>query len=194
MGGAYRILSTSSELPGSLKRVLEVFEKVKKPMTPEEMARRLGVRRQTAKKYMDQLVKRGYLVKRPDGTYYLAGEGESSSGSGGGSSTGHGSSGSSSSPTSRVVRVAGEPFYFVYQGSPVTLAVRSLEQLYAIVRYRIVEPEVIAWLISMGYLQAWLRSALGAEDVARAVDGLKGLSAEEVCRRLSEILERLGVS
>ncbi len=200
------------EIPGSLRKVLELYERLGvEELDVETAARQLGLKKSTVKKYMDQLAKMGLLVKKYTNVYALparekAGEekpieeakeagGEREAGETGEAVAGREVTAEPSveeiksealqvKPGAEVI----ETFYFYFKGSVVPLRITSLEQLAAVLKYKLIAPEELAYTVRTGFLQTWLERALHETELAKKLDELRGLSDQELFNEVSKIV------
>ncbi len=186
------------ELPYSLRRVVELYEKEGiEALSPEEASQKLGVKKSTAKKYMDQLVKLGILEKTPEGKYRIVKREEPKK--------------EEKEkiiveekpperpeerpeappPVEAEVKPRGEvveAFYFFVRGNPVPLRVSSIDQLAAVLRHRLIQPEELAYVIRTGFLQTWLERHLHDKELAQKLDELRGLPDPELYNEAVKII------
>jgi DNA-binding MarR family transcriptional regulator len=175
--------SLSLELTHSQKRILEILAE-KKEADVAHLASELGVKTATIRKYALTLEKMG-LVKRVGNIVRITDKGIEVIGA-------------KEEKAEEVLAKEAEevakkkasiPFIFFTEKGFVPLKASSLEQLAAIVYYKLVEPEDIEWVVKGGYLSAWLKSSLNAAELAEKIDALKGLSAPEIIDELSKMLK-----
>ncbi len=159
-------------LPSTQKRMLELLASSGR-LEIRELARMLGVKPATVRKYALELEKMG-LVRRVAGWVEITEEGSRSLGA-----TREAQPGEPGQPPT--------PLYLVGPQGPILLRVNSLRQLAAAIVYGLASPEDIAFMLRSGLLQAWL-SRSGAP--AALVEELDRLSAEPP-ERLGGELTRL---
>jgi len=196
----------------SMKRILEVLAKANKPLTLDEISRHVtGIKISTVKKYLGTLAREGYIVRGPLDTYAITDKGleliglktirvEEAS-------TPAEERQTMSQPTMEVqlqtletvegVESVGKPktlvvpLYFVApSGAIVPLTVRSLEQLYAAIKYGFVSEDVLSYMVKSGYLEAWTRNVLGDQELANLIGELRGATETELRSRLLEVLSK----
>ena len=207
-----------SELRESHKRILELFSELGvRELDVDTVARRFGWKRSTAKKYMDQLARLGLLYKKSGGVYELpAGEeakpeekpvakvAEAAEAAEAQPAPQQPQPAEAQQPLQPVgeaaeemgreameVKPAGEvveSFYFYNRGTVVPLRVSSLEQLAAVLRYRLVTPEELAYAIRTGFLQTWIERSLHDQELARKLDELRGLNDQELYSEAAKIV------
>ncbi len=174
----------------SLQRTLKALEEKGKAHY-KDIASALGVKPSTARKYLDQLAKMGYAEKLEYGVYRYKGQAAEAKKE-------------EEAPVEEAIeamkkeaeelqapgREAVEPLYFHVRGRLVPLRVKTLEQLLAVIRYRLVEPEELNYALKTGYLQAWVSRIARMEELAQKLDEIAGLPAEEQYLSLRDILEK----
>ena len=203
-----------SELRESHKRILELFSELGvRELDVDTVARRFGWKRSTAKKYMDQLARLGLLYKKSGGVYELPAKEEAKPEE----KPAAEAAGAAEAPPApqqpqpveaqppqpvgeaaeemgrevMEVKPAGEvveSFYFYNRGTVVPLKVSSLEQLAAVLRYRLVTPEELAYAIRTGFLQTWIERSLHDQELARKLDELRGLNDQELYSEAAKIV------
>lgn len=139
----------------------------------------LGVKQSTARKYLDQLVRMGYLEKTSPGRYKLLEREEAKR---------EEEAAIMRTEVEEVKPKEVEPFYFHYKGTPITLKITSLEQLAAVVKYKLITPEQLAYLIKTGYLQSWIERSLKNNELARELDNISGLPDPELYEQATRII------
>ncbi len=174
-----------SSLPGSLQRALDAV-KEQGEASYREIARILKVKPNTARRYLDQLVRLGYLEKLEGGIYRIAGKEEKVEESTGEEQFFEEEYNELRKPVHGMV----EPLFFYYRGTIVPLRVSTIEQLFAVVKYRLLSPEELDYAIKTGYLQAWVARIAKDENLAREIDAISGLAPEEAYHSLLNILEK----
>ncbi|RLG88207.1 MAG: hypothetical protein DRO15_03360 [Thermoprotei archaeon] len=141
-------------------------------ITVEKLSKKLDISRTTAKNYVKKLLSLGILERMKEGY----------------------------SMTRDAVKlretilalkdrsgIAEAPYMFTDQsGIPLRLQVKSIDQLYAVFKYRLVPEKLLMHHLKQGYIQAWLRDSLGAIDLAELLDKACRISYDEVI----EVLER----
>ncbi len=162
-----------ASLPSTQRRMLELLASSGR-LEVRELARMLGVKPATVRKYALELEKMG-LVRRVAGWVEITEEGSRSLGS----ASHEALEGEAGQPPA--------PLYLVGPHGPLLLRVNSLRQLAAAIVYGLASPEDVAYMLRSGLLQAWL-SRSGAP--AGLVEELDRLSAEPP-ERLGEELTRL---
>ncbi len=180
-----------SELKESHRKILELFRELGvRELDVDTVARKFNWKRNTAKKYMDQLTRWGYLHKKTGGVYELAEQEkgktteEAEEKSAGPTTEEMGREAMEVKPSGEVV----ESFYFYYRSSVVPLRISSLEQLAAVLKYRLVSPEELAYAVRTGFLQTWLERSLHDPELAKQLDELRGLSDQELFNEATRIL------
>lgn len=194
----------------SMKRILEVLAKANKPLTLDEISRHVtGIKISTVKKYLGTLAREGYVVKGPLDTYTITDKGLELVGlkAEEGATTSPEERQAVAQPTTEAQTQSLEavegveavekpktlvaPLYFVTpNGTIVPLTVRSLEQLYAAIKYGFVSEDVLSYMVKSGYLEAWMRNVLGDQELANLVGELRGATETELKSRLLEALSK----
>lgn len=125
----------------------------------------------TAKRYLHELIRRGYVVES-GGKYIVAEkgllllEGESVSS-----------------------RSVGEEYSYVFtneNGVPIPLRVDSLEKLYIVLKYKLLPENILKYHLEKGYLQSWISSVLGGTLLAKKINETR--SPSELLALLEEYL------
>lgn len=163
----------SQEIPEYLKRVYKILSE--EPMSIEQIMERLGIKRSTARRYLRELMKLG-LVERIDGKYKSVEAAPPKE-----------------KPAKRFEdRVLPEDkafFFYKGLGLPYIMSIRSVGQLLAAVEKGFVDDDAISYTVKQGYLQEWLRSVVGANELAEKVDELKELEGAELREKLVEAIK-----
>jgi DNA-binding MarR family transcriptional regulator len=193
------------ELTSSHRKILELFSQLGvEELDAETVARKIGWKKSTAKKYMDQLAKMGYLVKKAGSVYALAVKEEVEEKPEAEKPEEQAKpEPAPEQPTPQVEEMGKEAlelkpsgeivetFYFYLKGSTVPLRVSSLEQLAAVLKFKLIEPEELAYAVRTGFLQTWIERSLHDEDLARKLDELRGLNDQELFNEVAKmVLER----
>jgi len=154
-------LSSTPRLSSTHMRILELLRE-RGSMTVDELAKLLGVKPSTVRKYALELEKLGYVERRGRVVLQTALRG-------GG-------------------KQAVVPFFFVNPSKgAVTLQISTLRQLAAALAYELVDDESLSYAVQSGYLAAWLRS-VGEEEAARLVEEAHGGDTAELRQRLAAAL------
>ncbi|HIC98318.1 MAG TPA: hypothetical protein EYP08_01285 [Pyrodictiaceae archaeon] len=192
----------------SMKRILEVLAEANKPLTLDEISRQVsGIKISTVKKYLGTLAREGYVIKGPLDTYTITDKGLELVGA----KTAKVEEAvvveekpapppakeEVQPPTVEAVEAVEKPktlvapLYFVApSGTIVPLTVRSLEQLYATIKYELVPEDVLSYMVKSGYLEAWMRNVLGEQEIANLIGELRGAPEAELRSRLLEALSK----
>ena len=192
-----------------MKRILEVLAEANKPLTLEEISRHVtSIKISTVKKYLGTLAREGYIVRGPLDTYAITNKGLELVGvkvaevkeavvEEKPAPTPQPATEEVQPPTIEAVEVVEKPktlvapLYFVApSGTIVPLTVRSLEQLYAAIKYELVPEDVLSYMVKSGYLEAWTRNVLGDQELANLIGELRGASETELRSRLLETLSK----
>jgi len=194
----------------SMKRILEVLAEANKPLTLEEISRQVtSIKISTVKKYLGTLAREGYVVRGPLDTYAITDKGleligvkvaeveEAVAVEEKPTPAPQPAPEEVQPPTIEAVEVVEKPktlvapLYFVApNGTIVPLTVRSLEQLYAAIKYELVPEDVLSYMVKSGYLEAWTRNVLGDQELANLIGELRGASETELKSRLLETLSK----
>ena len=194
----------------SMKRILEVLAEANKPLTLDEISKHVtSIKISTVKKYLGTLAREGYIVKGPLDTYTITDKGleligvkvirveETTVAEEKPTPMSQPTTEEVRPPTIEVVEVVEKPktlvapLYFVApSGTIVPLTVKSLEQLYAAIKYELVPEDVLSYMVKSGYLEAWTRNVLGDQELANLIGELRGASETELRSRLLEALSR----
>jgi len=190
-----------------MKRILEVLAEANKPLTLDEISRQVsGIKISTVKKYLGTLAREGYVIKGPLDTYTITDKGLELVGA----KTAKVEEAvveekpapppakeEVQPPTVEAVEAVEKPktlvapLYFVApSGTIVPLTVRSLEQLYATIKYELVPEDVLSYMVKSGYLEAWMRNVLGEQEIANLIGELRGAPEAELRSRLLEALSK----
>lgn len=144
-----------------------------KPNTVNDVATRLNILPSTAKRYLKELVKLGYVREGQGGGYVLTETGKLFR-------------------ESILSHLRDEknraPYIFTDPSSsqPIPLSIRGLKQLYALVKYDVVEWSVLEHHVKAGYLSKWIKEVVGDVDLATRIDKERdGINKN----RLLEIIE-----
>ncbi len=160
-------------LKPSFYRALFVF-KDGEELDLKKLANRLGVSNATVKRYVRELVKLGYIVESKPGLYKLTGNGLLFK----------------KSISNLLDKTVEEPLGYVftdpYTGSPIPLRIRSLEQLYAIVKYGLIPENILQEHLTRGYLSKWVKEVLGDYVLAEAIKEGTSLSIKEFLELVEE--------
>ena len=177
----------SLELTHSQRRILEILAE-KKEADVAYLASELGVKTATIRKYALTLEKMG-LVERIGNTVKITDKGMEVIGVKEEAKEEKAEEVLAKEAEEVAKKRASKPFLFFTEKGLTPLKAYSLEQLAAIIYYKLAEPEDVEWAVKGGYLAAWLRSSLNATELAEKIDALKGLSAPEIVDELSKILK-----
>ncbi len=187
-----------SGLPGSLKRVLEYLQNVARPVSVEEVANALGIKTTTAKKYLDQLVRLGY-INREGGTYWVEVKKEELVEKKVEEKVEKPVEKVEEKPCEKPVEEKKVPSiaeakhrYYFYRstGEPIVLGIKSLEQLWAAIKFGFVDEDALSYSIQTGLLPAWISHELGSNEVAKEFEQLKGVEPSNVVQAALQILEK----
>jgi len=86
--------------------------------------------------------------------------------------------------------IAKAPFTFTDRnGTPLQLQVKTIDQLYAVFKYKLAPKELLMHHLKQGYIQAWLKDSLGATELAESLN--KTYDYESVVRILEKYVALL---
>ncbi len=202
-------------LPGALRRIYDMLKE--KKMTIEEIASAAGIKRDTAKKYLRELIKRGLVLS--DGTHFWVKEEvkpaeakpveekkEEIEVKPAEVKPVEEKAPPEAKPHVEEVKKEEKPevkpkvvdrfvdkakaFYF-YTGfnEPVLLSVRSLKQLLIAIEYEFIDTETLSSSVKSGCIQEWLKKVFAADDLATKIDELKDLPPSALRVKLLELLK-----
>jgi len=155
-------------LPKYLERVLELVRMGY--ATPEDISKRLNISIGTARKYLDSLRMLGLVIKKNNMYIYIE------------------------NVLQKLFRSCEETKNFVFyvtSDKPKLLAIRDVIQLWAILKYDIVDSTSLAYSIYNGYLQKWLTDVLNENELANKINDLivMHMKPEELREKLLKIIE-----
>ncbi len=159
-------------LKPSFYRIVFLFRD-NEELDQRDIAEKLGVSIATVKRYVRELLKLGYITETKPSVYKLTNKGLLFQ----------------KSLSSLVDKIVEEHLGYVftdpYTGSPVPLRIRSLEQLYAVLKYGLLPENVLQEHLRRGYLGKWIKEVLGDELLAEAIEK-KDLSINELLEIIEE--------
>jgi len=155
-------------LPKYLERVLELVRIGY--VTPEDISKRLNVSISTARKYLDNLRMLGLVIKKDNMYIYIE------------------------SVLQKLFKSCEETKNFVFYTTidkPKFLAIRNVIQLWALLKYDIVDSTSLAYSIYNGYLQKWLSDVLNENELANKINDLivMYMKPEGLREKLLKIIE-----
>lgn len=160
-------------MPISLRRLREIIRTTGAEFTLDDVISKVNLSRATAKRYVNEMIKRGFIVSF-DGKYiltekgFLVLEGE-------------------------VVgkKTVEDNVAYIFtdeNGIPIPLRINCVEKLYIVIKYGLIPIEVVQLHIEKGYLAKWLSDVVNAKTLAKKLESVKSVN------ELSELLEEyLGV-
>ncbi|BEP18526.1 hypothetical protein PYJP_18780 [Pyrofollis japonicus] len=83
-----------------------------------------------------------------------------------------------------------EPFYFIYKGNLVPLRIKDARQLAAAIVYGLIEPEELSYVLKTGYLTTWLSQVLKEDELAKQLEELKGLEPPQLLDEAVRIMKK----
>lgn len=152
-----------------------------KPTELEYIARKLNVLVSTAKRYLKELLKLGYVIEVDTGKYVLTEKGVLFK----------------KSVLAYLKGNRGSAYYFTRPGShtPLPLVIRDLTQLYAIIEYGIIDWSILEHHIRSGSLIKWIRDSLGDMELAKKLEEIRrSVNREVLLELLRERLEVIDVA
>jgi predicted transcriptional regulator len=156
----------------SASRVVEILSSVGSEFTVMEVSSKLGVSQTTAKRYINDLVKAGFITPR-NGKYVVTDKGLLLL------------------ELSRIKNVStssDQAYVFTNEnGAPVVLRVDSVRKLYIIVKYGLIPESILRHHLEKGYIANWVRDVLGAKVLADKISSVK--TGSELIVLLEQFLE-----
>lgn len=181
------------DLTATKRRMLEILAD-KKECEVSELAKLLGIKTATVRKYASELRKLG-LAARIGNTVKITEQGLAlfSKPKEPQEEEAREVHEKTEAETTQAIGAAAteaiEPFYFINKGGLVPLRVSSLEQLAAAVVYGIVGPEELSYVVRNGYLVAWVRTVLGNKELAKKLEGLRSMGEDQLAKEAAKILK-----
>ena len=143
------------------------------------VGRRLKVIPSTAKRYIRELLKKGYIREVRPGLYTLTNEGIALKNS------------LKNLLEKKIEENLGYVLTDPSTGNPVPVKITNIYQLYAIVKYNLIPENILLEHIRRGYLAKWIRDVLGDLDLADFLDNKRDISVNELLSILEERLKIL---
>ncbi len=141
-------------------------------VTTDTIATKLNVSRATAKRYLRELLKKGYIVETKPGFYKLTEDGIEFK----------------KSILNALNREEGNEFKYIFTdpntGTPLQLSISSLTQLYVVVKYGIVSQAIVLEHVKKKYLQQWIKDVVGDTDLSKKLD--KASTIDDIIYLLEE--------
>jgi hypothetical protein len=133
--------------------LLKVLVRVEGEVRFEDLCRLVGLSRSTIRRYLRELLGEGLLTEVSSGVYVLTDRGRRVK----------------ELLQRTLSEVGSDRAYLVTDpgaGAPIPLKIRSLKQLYAVIKYGLAPEEVLREHLRRGYISAWVRDVLGDEVLA----------------------------
>lgn len=156
----------------SKSRIRDLLTTLGEQFTIEELISKLNVSPTTAKKYIQIMIRDGYL-ERVDDTYRITERARSFI--------------ERDDVTNKKVEEKYSYIFTDQNGNPIPLRVDSILKLYIAVKYQLVPDIIVMEHIKRGYLSTWIRDHLNAHVLARRIMNVK--SIEEFLGILEEYIE-----
>lgn len=155
-------------LPKYLERVLELVRT--NYVTPEDVSKRLDITVSTARKYLDSLRMLGLVIKKNNVYMYTE------------------------NILQKLFKNCEETKDFIFYitiDKPKFLAIKNIIQLWAVLKYNIVDITSIIYSIHNRYLQKWLTDVLNESELANKIDSLIGMhmKPEELKENLLKVIK-----
>ena len=152
----------------SKSRVVEILSNVGSEFTLEEVVSKLGISHKTAKKYLRDLLKAGYIAVKNE--KYVISE-----------------KGYLLLEATRVKNVSAsvdQAYVFTDEnGAPFILKIDTITKLYVAVKYSLVPENIVKQHLEKGYLTKWISEVLGAKILSENLANIKSI------KELIELLE-----
>lgn len=155
-----------------ISRVRRLLSVLGSEFTINDVVSKINVSHQTAKKYVNAMIKEGLVIKVDDNKFMVTDkglfliEGEN---------------------TAR--KTVEDKYAYIFtdeNGTPVPVKIENIEKLYVILKYKIVPDNIIIHHIEKGYLTKWILEQLGAKILAQKIRDVK--SPNELLKLLEEYL------
>lgn len=156
----------------SKTRIKEILSVVGEQFTLDELASKLNISATTAKKYLQILVKHGYIEKS-DSTYRVTERAKSLM-----------------ERDIVVGKKVDEKYSYIFtdsRGNPIPLKIDSLVKLYVAIKYQLIPESIVMDHVRKGYLSTWIREQLGASILSTRIHNAK--SFEELLSILEDYVE-----
>ncbi len=155
-------------LPRYLERVLELAKR--SYVTSEEVSQKLDITIGTAKKYLDNLRMLGLVIKKNDMYIYIE------------------------NILQKLFSSCEEAKSFVFYittDRPKLLTIKNVIQLWALLKYDIIDITTLAYSIYNGYLQKWLIDVLNENELASKIESIAKIyiKPDELKENLLRIVE-----
>ncbi|MEM2004750.1 MAG: winged helix-turn-helix transcriptional regulator [Zestosphaera sp.] len=151
--------------------LLNILTKIEGEVRCDELSELVGLSRSTTRRYMRELLDEGYVIERSRNVFILTDKGRAVRES-----------------LQRVLKNADDERAYVVTdpstGTPLNLKIKSLRQLYVVIKYGLVPEDVIREHLRRGYISGWVRDVLEDEELARK---LSVSDLDEVIRILREL-------
>ncbi len=136
----------------------------------QSISERLNVTLSTARRYVRELLKKGYLEEKRPGRYCLTESGEVLRRSLG------------NILKKKIDPSLGYVITDPISGAPVPVKITNIKQLYAVLKYRLVPDNIMKEHIKRGYLTKWVNDVLGDHDLAAFLEDNRDISLDELTR------------
>lgn len=144
----------------STSRVVEILSTIGTEFTLVDVSLKLGVSQATAKRYINELLRSGFITAR-NGKYTVTEKGLL---------------------LLEITRIkdisASSDQAYVFtdeKGTPLVLRVDSISKLYIVVKYGLVPENVLKHHLEKGYLSKWILEVLGAKILAEKINSVKSV-------------------
>ncbi len=144
--------------------MLNLLARIEGEVRCDELSELVGLSRSTVRRYLRELLEEGLVIETSRGIYALTDKGRRIKES-----------------LQRVSTEVSEEMAYVVTdlntGAPVPLKIKSLKQLYVIVKHGLAPKEVLGDHLRRGYVSEWVRNVLGDEELARklSTEDLSGI-------------------
>ena len=152
--------------------LLRILAKIEGEVTFDELSELVGLSKSTLRKYVRELLEEGLVIEVSRGVYALTDKGKRVK----------------ESLKSVLAEVSEEKAYVLTDpntGVPVPLKIKSLKQLYVVIKYGLVPEGVLKEHLRRGYVSEWVKNVLGDEELAKRLSTEK---LSEVVKTLEELI------
>jgi len=162
---------TQEVLPAYLKRIYDAL--IKEPMNVDMLAEKLGVKKSTVRRYLRELMRLGLVEKAGEEYRVIVAEKAEKE---------------EKKFEDRLLPEDKAFFFYKGIGMPYIIGIRSIKQLLAALENDMVDIAAVSYTIKNGYLQEWLRTVVGAEELSHKIDEVKELPPEELKVKVIEVI------
>lgn len=152
--------------------LLNILTRIEDEIKCEELSELAGLSKSTARRYLKELLGEGFLVEVSRGVYTLTDKGRRAK-----------------ELLQKTLKEVGDDKAYVVTdpntGASIPLRIRSLKQLYAVVKYGLAPEDVLREHLRRGYVSNWIKDVLGDEELA---SGLSSRDLDEVVKIIEELL------